>query len=110
GGERIFFSKNYKDYIDIYAQSLGTFTNRVHGGVCAVGFGRPSVIIGNDSRLRIAEYVRIPYKFIAEASADEMVDVLETSIQKEGQEKERLISWREQSAIEYKNYLQKYIS
>lgn len=99
--EIVFYSSNYKDYFPVYSQCRGIFANRVHGAVCAAGFGRPSVIVGNDSRLRIAEYIGIPSKYIADTTVHEVVDILESLLFVENIEKDRLLSIREESARKY---------
>jgi hypothetical protein len=60
GGEMVFFSNDYRDYLALYATVQGIFANRVHGGVCVAGFGRPAVLVGTDSRVGIARPIGIP--------------------------------------------------
>jgi hypothetical protein len=56
-GERIFYSTAWRDYLDVYGACALVIANRVHGAVAAAGFGVPSVILGNDTRARIGEYL-----------------------------------------------------
>jgi len=59
-GERIFFSKGWRDYLDLYGACSLVVANRVHGAVTAAGFGVPSVILGNDTRAQIGDFIDIP--------------------------------------------------
>ncbi len=108
--EIIFHSANFRDYLSVYSQCRAVFANRVHGAVCAAGFGRPSVIVGNDSRIKIAEYIYIPYQYFPDANVDEVVDILESKMQSERNERERLISLRETSARQYVEQMSKFIT
>lgn len=52
-GERIFLAAGWRDYLDVYAACALVVANRVHGAVCAAGFGVPGIILGNDTRAQI---------------------------------------------------------
>jgi SAM-dependent methyltransferase len=58
-GERIFFSQSWRDFLDVFPACSAVVANRIHGAVCAAGYGVPSVILGNDTRAQIGEYIGI---------------------------------------------------
>ena len=97
-GEVIFLSGSWRDYLHVYAKSSAVVSNRVHGAVCAAGFGRPAVIIGNDTRLMIGDFIGIPSLYAMEAKAGQVVDLIEDGIRGQKAEGERLIQLREESA------------
>jgi len=101
GDEKIFHSTNYLDYLPTYGQCAAVVANRVHGGVCAAGFGRPSIIVGNDTRLLIADYIGIPSFYVADVDAPLLIDVLETAVSTASKETDRLLELRENSALRY---------
>ncbi len=107
-GESVFLSPCYRDYLGLYASCRGAFVNRVHGGVGAAGFGRPAVIVGNDSRLRIAEYIGIPNRYIASTDVEEIIDLFERLLEGWTAESERLLNLREASAGVYVRSLRKF--
>jgi hypothetical protein len=99
--ERVFLSGDYRDYLSIYGRVKGIVANRVHGAVCVAGFGRPAVIIGNDSRIGIARPLNIPAKDVGEASADWIISQLDEQFARgEALVKER-VALREKSARQY---------
>jgi SAM-dependent methyltransferase len=100
-GEVIFYSYCWCDYLPVYAKCAATVANRVHGAVCAAGFGRPSVILGNDTRLLIGDYIGIPSRYIGDVSPEEIVDLLEFGLRGQRSEKDRLLGLREESAARY---------
>lgn len=53
GSERVFLAAGWRDYLDVYAGCALVVANRVHGAVCAAGFGAPGIILGNDTRAQI---------------------------------------------------------
>ncbi len=101
-GETIFYSSNWRDYLPIYAKCSATIANRVHGAVCAAGFGRPSLILGNDTRLLIGDYIGIPSRYIGDVSSEEIVELLEIGLEGRKWIKDRLITLREESATRYR--------
>lgn len=108
-GETIFHSADYHDYMAVYAQCAAVIANRVHGAVCAAGFGKPSVIIGNDTRLQIGDYIDIPARYVGSVSAEEIIDLLEMSLVRTKNEKDRLLTLREDSAKRYRDAIIKNI-
>ncbi|HYM08844.1 MAG TPA: glycosyltransferase family 9 protein [Terriglobales bacterium] len=71
-----FYSSNYLDYFPIYAACSGGVFNRVHGAMLLAGRGVPSVIIGNDSRTRMADELGLPRWHVSEAEPRAVVDRL----------------------------------
>lgn len=102
-GEKVFLSADYRDYMRQYGQCSFVIANRVHGAVCAAGFGRPSIIIGNDARLQIADYIGLPSRYVAAVSGKEILELFESAVESRQQEEERLITLREESAHRYKD-------
>jgi hypothetical protein len=103
--ERVFFSENWRDYLDVYSVGWITIANRVHGAVASAGFGVPSVIIGNDSRARIGDYIGIPVYRSATVSAREIVAKVIEFEDERASERERLISLRQTTLLSYRDLL-----
>jgi polysaccharide pyruvyl transferase WcaK-like protein/SAM-dependent methyltransferase len=95
--ERIFLSKAWRDYLDIYSVCGLVIANRVHGAVCAAGFGVPSIIIGNDSRATIGDYIGICSFQSGKVKIDEILDTANILIHKWPQEQERLLESRKEN-------------
>jgi 2-polyprenyl-3-methyl-5-hydroxy-6-metoxy-1,4-benzoquinol methylase len=102
-GEVIFHSLHWRDYLPVYAKCSAIMASRVHGAVCAAGFGRPAVIVGNDTRLLIGDYIGIPSLYVSKAKAEEVVDLMERGIAMQHTERDRLLTLREESANRYRN-------
>ena len=68
-----FFSPRYEDYLKMYARARFGVFNRVHAGVALAGLGRPSVVVGNDSRARMAEMMGLPTYFVNDAGYDRIM-------------------------------------
>jgi hypothetical protein len=54
---RIVLPSSYHEYHGVLRQLSLWIGNRVHGAVCAAGYGVPALILGNDTRARIGEYI-----------------------------------------------------
>jgi polysaccharide pyruvyl transferase WcaK-like protein len=67
-----FYSEDYRDYLRAYARASCGVVNRVHGAFAMAGCGRPSLVIGNDSRAKMAEVIGLPVIAVAEATAEMM--------------------------------------
>ncbi len=74
--ELCFFSDNWRDYIEIYSSCEIVIANRVHGAVCAAGFGVPAVILGNDTRAEISRYIGIEMIRSALMEADTLSSIV----------------------------------
>ena len=100
-GETVFYSSCWRDYLPVYAKCSATISNRVHGAVCAAGFGRPSLIIGNDTRLLIGDYIGIPSRFVGDVTPEEITDLLENGLGNRKKIKDKNLTLREESAARY---------
>jgi SAM-dependent methyltransferase len=99
--ERIFFSHDFRDYLSLYSRVAGIVANRVHAAVCVAGFGRPAVIVGNDSRIGIARPIGIPAADAADATAEWIVDSLNRQMDRRDELMTERMELRESSARRY---------
>lgn len=94
GAERVILGESWRPYLDAYADCALVVANRVHGAVCAAGCGVPSLIVGNDTRTRIGDYVGLP-SFRAHPSAmNEITRSVRTLFAGRASEHERLVQLR----------------
>lgn len=63
-----FFSTDYIDYIKFYAHSLCGVVNRIHSAFAIASFGRPSLVIGSDTRATMAEEIGLHHIFVSDAT------------------------------------------
>ncbi|MCJ8278797.1 MAG: polysaccharide pyruvyl transferase family protein [Rivularia sp. ALOHA_DT_140] len=78
----IFISKDYIDYIKLYAKAKFGIMNRVHGAFMLGSFGRPSFVIGTDSRACMAEEIGLRHAFVNDVDANRLM--LEYQYMKDG--------------------------
>lgn len=99
--ESIFLASDHRDYIELYGRVKGIVANRVHAAVCTAGFGKPAVIVGNDCRIGIGSAIGIPSIDSADASANWIIDELNTQFDESGAFRRQRILRRESSARLY---------
>lgn len=64
----IFFQEHdYLAYVQFYSKAKYGIMNRVHGAFLMASFGKPSLIVGNDSRARMAEEIGMESVFVNDA-------------------------------------------
>jgi hypothetical protein len=63
-----FHSTDHRDYLRIYAQASCGVVNRVHAAFAMASFGRPALVIGNDSRARMTEIIGLPNMHVRDAT------------------------------------------
>ena len=102
-GEKIFISEDYRDYMKVYSSCSIVIANRVHGAVCAAGFGNSAIIIGNDTRLQIADYIGIPSHYVGSVSTEQILADFEKAVEDNQIERDRLLSLREETAERYRD-------
>jgi len=72
---RIFSAGNdYKKYVEFYSRAKYGIVNRVHAAFIMAALGKPSLVIGNDSRARMVDQVGLESLFINEATPDLLID------------------------------------
>jgi len=64
----VFYSSDYLDYMKFYAKAKFGIVNRVHGAFMMASFGKPSIVIGSDSRAKMASEIGIENIFVNDAS------------------------------------------
>jgi hypothetical protein len=61
----IFYVKDdYLAYMKFYSKAKFGIMNRVHGAFLMASYGKPSIIIGNDSRAKMAEMIGLKSYFV----------------------------------------------
>ncbi|MCD4691923.1 MAG: polysaccharide pyruvyl transferase family protein [Calditrichales bacterium] len=73
----IFISHDYKDYIKFYSKAKFGIMNRVHGAFLIASFGRPAVLIGNDSRVKMSEEITLSHTFVNNADLNWLLEQYE---------------------------------
>lgn len=103
--ERIFISQNWRDYFDIYSSCSIVVANRVHGAVCAAGFGVPAIIIGNDTRATIGDLIGIPRYHSIRIQPEEICQQVTQFILYRNKEQNRLLELRQKTLKKYQELL-----
>jgi hypothetical protein len=67
-----YYSPDYADYLAVYAKARYGILNRVHGAYALASFGRPSVVVGADSRARMVDLIGLRHLFVEDASEDRL--------------------------------------
>lgn len=75
-GRRIFYSPDYQEYFEFYANCAGGVFNRVHGAMLLAGRGVAAVVVGNDSRSRMLDELSLPHWHVSQADPDVIVNRL----------------------------------
>jgi hypothetical protein len=62
--ERFLVPNEHVPFMKFYARAKWGVMNRVHGAFMMASFGKPAVVIGNDSRARMIENLELPSVFV----------------------------------------------
>lgn len=68
-----FYSKNYQDYFDVYANSYAGIYNRVHGAMLSLSNLKPTILISADSRKSMFSMFDFPVYKINEVSSEKII-------------------------------------
>lgn len=74
---KMFYSKNHVDYLKVYAGAKYGVVNRIHAAYAMAAFGKPSVVIGNDSRTRMIDLLDLERIYVNDAEVDLLLDKIE---------------------------------
>ncbi len=97
----IFFSKDYLEYMKIYSQAKFGVMNRVHGAFLIASYGTPSVIIGNDSRARMAEEIGLESFYVNDVSSEILIEKYNSWMEKLDTYKQIFASIKQQAEEKY---------
>jgi hypothetical protein len=67
---QIFQSDNYVDYLRLYSRARWGLLNRVHGCFALASLGKPSAVVGSDSRAKMVRNLGLPEVFVNDATDD----------------------------------------
>jgi hypothetical protein len=65
-----FYSRDHRAYLGVYARATAGVVNRVHAAFALASFGRPAVVVGNDSRARMVEMLDTTSLYAGDVSVD----------------------------------------
>lgn len=69
----IFFSPDHRDYLPVYAKAKFGLMNRVHGAFVMASLGKPSFVVGTDSRARMAEEIGLRHAYVNDVDAPRLL-------------------------------------
>jgi len=100
-GERIFHAAHWRTYLEVYSQCEVVLANRIHGAVGAAGFGVPAVVIGNDSRAEVMDFLGLPRLRAVNLTAPVVLAAVAQLRRTRRAESERLLQLRESATVRY---------
>lgn len=74
---KTFISGGHEDYIRFYAKAKYGVMNRVHGAFLMASYGKPSVVIGSDTRARMVSEIGLRSHYVGDVSSDLLLDEVE---------------------------------
>ncbi len=93
----IFYKKDdYLAFMKFYSKAKLGLMNRVHGAFMMASFGKPSIIVGNDSRARMGSEIGVQNFFVNDVDADFL-----------WQQYERLLTEKESFGKQFKSIKEK---
>jgi len=66
----IFRSNDHGDYLKCYSRARWGILNRVHGCFALASLGKPSAVVGSDSRAKMVRHLGLPEIFVNDATDD----------------------------------------
>ena len=70
---QIFYSNNYVEYVEFYSKAKFGIVNRVHGAFMLASFGKPSFVIGTDSRAVMAQEIGLRHEFVSKVDVERLI-------------------------------------
>jgi hypothetical protein len=86
--------RTMEDYARVVSGAVAGLTNRIHAAIALASVGVPSVVVGTDTRLGTVETLGLRTFFVKDATAEALVDAVETTLSKAASERERLLTLR----------------
>ncbi|HMD61190.1 MAG TPA: hypothetical protein VKG78_07145, partial [Opitutaceae bacterium] len=103
----VFHSDNHADYLRFYSRARWGILNRVHGCFALASLGKPSAVIGSDSRARMVQQLGLPDVFVNEAT-DEWLDRVALDLEQRITDFPRhMKALKESTAVRYKDLIRR---
>ncbi len=74
----LFYSTRYEDYLRLYSSARFGFVNRIHAAFAMASFGKPSIVVGSDSRARMCELIGLQCFNMAETNEESLMNAIDT--------------------------------
>ncbi|MDP2653423.1 MAG: polysaccharide pyruvyl transferase family protein [Candidatus Omnitrophota bacterium] len=103
--QELFYSRDHRDYIEMYSKGAGGFLNRVHGAMMLASFGRKSFVVGNDTRIQMASLIGIPAVPVSEVAKIDAKSAVDSVLNEQGPFSEAMRTVRERAAGSYRAIL-----
>jgi len=71
-GFETFQSDSYEKYLELYSGARWGLLNRVHGCFALASFGKPSAVVGSDSRAKMVGLLGMPEIFVNDVTHEWM--------------------------------------
>ena len=71
---RILWSEDYRDYLRFYSAAKFGIFNRVHAAMALASFGRPSLVVGSDSRALMSDTIGLKSIFVDCATSKSLME------------------------------------
>ncbi len=98
----IFYAKDdYLEYMKFYSKAKFGIMNRVHGAFLMASYGKPSIVIGNDSRARMSEEIGLKHYFVNNIDYDILMQEYEFLKKGANNFKERFLKIKEKAFEDY---------
>lgn len=102
----VFFSKNnFLDYMKFYARAKFGIVNRVHAAFLMAAFGKPSVVIGNDTRALMTREIGLQSLFVNDADTEMLLAHYETLKSNANTYTEKIAGIKNKARTDYMNVL-----
>ena len=98
---RIFIAKDYHEYLKFYARAKYGVVNRVHAAFAMAGFGRPSIVIGSDSRARMSDQLGLKNFFVSNVYTQMLLEEFQGMVTKGSDYRDILIKIKEKACSSY---------
>lgn len=77
-GIKCLYSEDPREVLQFYSRARFGIVNRVHAAFAIASYGRPSLVIGTDTRAKMAEMIGLKSIFVSDATLDLLEDAVGT--------------------------------
>lgn len=101
-----FYSKTYKDYLEIYSKAKFGILNRIHAAFPLASLGGPSFLVGSDTRARMADEIKIENMFVNDVTAEILHEKYDQLAMSYGKYYADFVKIKEKALEQYMSFLQ----
>ena len=97
----VYYRRDYRDYLSFFARARCGVVNRMHAAFAIASFGRPSFVVGSDTRAHMVEQIGLRHAFVDEVDPQRLLAEFEFLCAGGNNYEQRVATIKQRAYVDY---------